>query len=48
MWTHFERLSQELADPFDAAIAATALALRVPLVTHDLKLRASDLIPTIW
>jgi len=35
-------------DPVDRLIAATALVLNAPLVTHDEKLRAIPSLPTIW
>ncbi len=34
-WPYFELASMVLADPFDAAIVATARALQLPLVTRD-------------
>jgi PIN domain nuclease of toxin-antitoxin system len=35
-------------DPADRIIAATALELRAPLVTKDLRLRAFKQLKTIW
>lgn len=35
-------------DPADRMIAATALVLGVPLVTHDEKLRGIEYLKTIW
>lgn len=57
---HIEPLTDDIAeqagqfgdtfpgDPADRIIAATALMLRVPLVTHDGKLHAIEHVPTIW
>lgn len=38
----------DVPDPFDRMIAATAVALQVPLVTADRKLRKLDAVETIW
>lgn len=35
-------------DPGDWIIAATALHLKLPLVTADERIRASKIVPTIW
>jgi PIN domain nuclease of toxin-antitoxin system len=35
-------------DPFDALIVATAQALSLPLITRDVVIRGSGLIPVIW
>jgi PIN domain nuclease of toxin-antitoxin system len=44
-----ERVPQDaVPDPFDRMIAATAVALGVPLVTCDRKLRALSAVETIW
>jgi len=37
-----------VGDPFDRMIAATAVALGVPLVTCDRKLRALPAVETVW
>jgi PIN domain nuclease of toxin-antitoxin system len=37
-----------IGDPFDRMIAATSLALAVPLVTTDRKLRSLSAVDTIW
>lgn len=37
-----------IADPWDRLIVATALALSVPLVTRDTRIRKSGIIETIW
>ncbi len=36
------------ADPADRLIAATAIILRCPLVTADEKIRAANVVETIW
>jgi PIN domain nuclease of toxin-antitoxin system len=38
----------DVPDPFDRMIAATAVALGVPLVTADRRLRKLDAVDTIW
>jgi PIN domain nuclease of toxin-antitoxin system len=44
-----ERVPRDVVpDPFDRMIAATAVALGVPLVTCDRKLRALPAVETIW
>lgn len=37
-----------LSDPWDRFIVATAQVLRLPLVTRDGAIRASNLVATIW
>jgi PIN domain nuclease of toxin-antitoxin system len=37
-----------LADPFDRMIAGTALRLDAPLITGDERIRASNLVRTVW
>jgi PIN domain nuclease of toxin-antitoxin system len=45
----FARIPLEpLRDPYDRLILATAMALAVPLVTRDNKIRQSGLVTTIW
>lgn len=39
---------QQLRDPSDQMIVATAIHLRVPLVTKDDRIRRSGLVETIW
>lgn len=36
------------ADPFDRMIGATSIALGIPLVTADRKLRAQPAVETVW
>ncbi len=36
------------ADPFDRVIAATALVLKMPLVTADTRIQKSGVVETIW
>lgn len=38
----------QLRDPYDRLILATAIALDVPLVTRDNKIRRLNLVETIW
>lgn len=35
-------------DPFDRVIVATALALRIPLISADRAIRKSPLVETVW
>ncbi len=45
----FVRIPLEpLRDPYDRLILATAMALAVPLITRDNKIRQSGLVTTIW
>lgn len=37
-----------IADPWDRLIVATALALRISLVTRDEAIRESQIVPTVW
>jgi PIN domain nuclease of toxin-antitoxin system len=37
-----------LPDPFDRLIAATALRLGVPLLTRDVAVTSSGVVPTVW
>lgn len=39
---------EQVPDPWDRLIAATALAIGVPLVTRDRKLRTLPAVDTIW
>ena len=39
---------EQLRDPYDRLILATAMSLDVPLVTRDDRIRRLDLAPTIW
>ena len=48
MWPHFESVSTVLADPFDSAIVATALALGVEVVTRDRAITDSGTVGVIW
>ena len=48
MWPHFEMVSTVLADPFDSAIVATALALGVEVVTRDRAITDSGTVGVIW
>ena len=35
-------------DPFDGLIAATAISLKLPLITRDATIRASGTVRVIW
>jgi PIN domain nuclease of toxin-antitoxin system len=48
MWPHFETVSTVLADPFDSAIVATALALGLEVVTRDRAITDSATVGVIW
>ena len=48
MWPHFETVSTVLADPFDSAIVAAALALGVEVVTCDRAITDSGTVGVIW
>ena len=37
-----------LADPFDTAIAATALAMDLPLITKDQRITEAGIIDVVW
>jgi PIN domain nuclease of toxin-antitoxin system len=39
---------EALVDPFDRLIAGTAIRLDAPLITGDERIRASDLVRTVW
>lgn len=47
-WSHFATFSAVLADPFDSAIVATALALGVEVVTRDRAITDSGTVGVIW
>jgi PIN domain nuclease of toxin-antitoxin system len=42
------KLPDPIRDPVDRLIVATALQMRVPLVTKDHKIIESGVVPTIW
>jgi PIN domain nuclease of toxin-antitoxin system len=42
------KLPDPIRDPADRLIVATALQMRVPLVTKDHKILAAGVVPTIW
>ena len=42
------KLRDPIRDPIDRLIVATALQMRVPLVTKDHKIIAAAVVPTIW
>ena len=45
----FRRIPRDaLGDPWDRFITATAMALGLPLVTRDRRIRESGLVETIW
>jgi PIN domain nuclease of toxin-antitoxin system len=45
----WERIDRKIIkDPWDRMIMASAIALKVPLVTKDSQITASGLVPTIW
>lgn len=45
----YTAISRELlSDPWDRFIVATALVLRVPLVTRDRAIQRSGLVETVW
>lgn len=48
MWPHFEEVSLRLADPFDAAVVATARAVGCELVTSDRLIAETGVVPIVW
>ena len=48
MWPHFETVSTVLADRFDSAIVAIALALGVEVVSCDRAITDSGTVGVIW
>lgn len=48
MWPHFEAVSLRLADPFDAAVVATAQVVDCELVTSDRLIAQTGVVPVVW
>lgn len=48
MWPHFGEVSLRLADPFDAAIVATARAVGCDLVTSDRRIAETGVVAVVW
>jgi PIN domain nuclease of toxin-antitoxin system len=47
-WRHFEALPRSIADPMDGLIVATALALKLPLVSRDSRISEAGVVKMIW
>jgi len=48
MWPHFEAVSLQLPDPFDAAVVSTALAVRSELVSSDRAIAEANVVSVVW
>ena len=48
MWPHFEAVSLQLPDPFDAAVVSTALAVGSELVSSDRAIAEANVVSVVW